>query len=449
MSRFPRRNKLSLLTMAVAVAAVAAGAVGSTGRGATSAVQVSLGTTTLRTANYEQPTIQKVLQSLEKSFSAKHPNVKFNDLSLGANVGDYATRMKLAMAGPAAPDVVQIGQAQALMGPLVKAKLLRDLTGPAKQFGWASRFGPGLLDELKMRPDGKTFGSGSLYGVSLGGNMVGVYYNKAKLKALGFAGPPHTLAAFEQMLSKATASGQVALETGNLEKWPALHYFYALADVYCPIQQLRNWIYGDKGATIALPCATAALNRLASWGAKGYIPSSANGTAYADALTAFGKGTGVFMLTGSWAQAGFDQQAPGQIGFFLLPPLKAGQKPVATGALTPPYGISTKSKNPVAAAQWLDYLLTPNASNKLAHVGVLPALKTSTFKPPKGTALADVYAGWQSVLNANGLGLYFDWTTPKMLDVIDAPLQDIVAGKSDGISSLLQQMQQEWQSFHS
>jgi raffinose/stachyose/melibiose transport system substrate-binding protein len=279
--------------------------------------------------------------------------------------------------------------------------------------------------------------------------MVGVYYNKSAFKALGFTHTPRTLAEFEGMLAKAKTAGDVPLETGNLEKWPALHYFYALADVYCPVAKLRSWIYGDKHSTIDLPCAKSALDRLASWGANGYIPSSANGTAYADALTAFGKGTGVFMLTGSWAQAGFDQQSPGQFGFFLLPGLKAGAPPVATGALTPPYGISTKSKNPQAAAQWLDYLLTPKVSTKLAAVGVLPALKASTFKPKTGTALADLYKGWQSVLNANGLGLYFDWSTPKMLDVTDAPLQAIVAGKAGGAADLLQQMQKEWQSFHS
>lgn len=402
----------------------------------------------LTVGNYEQDTIRKVLAELEADFTKTYPNVTFQDDSVNADVGNYATQMKLRMAGPSAPDIAQIGQAQALMGPLVKAGLLLDLQSYADTYGWADRFGPGTLDQLKMQPDGKTIGSGGLYGMSLGGNLVGVYYNREKFAALGFTAPPKSLAEFDQMMAKALAAGEVALEAGNLDQWPGLHYWYAITSVFCPAQQIRDWIYGTSGASFVTDCTRAAAEHLALWAKKGYLNASVNGTGYGDAMAAFIKGTGVFNLTGSWMQAQFDAEAPGKIGFFLLPPVNEGDLPQAAGALTPPYGISAKSKNADVAAAFIDSLLTPAALDKLAAVGVLPALKGYQLATPAGSTLADLYASWQSVLDANGLTLYQDWAAPTVLDAQSGEVQLIMGNKSTDPSKLITATQDEWDSFH-
>jgi raffinose/stachyose/melibiose transport system substrate-binding protein len=445
------RSRTIILAACAAIGALAISACGSTpstGKPAAFSTAVPSSKITLNMADYEQATIQQVLGQLQGQFTQKYGNVSFSNAGSITDVGAYATKEKLAMAGPSGPDIIQVGQDQALMGPLVKANLLMNLNQYAQTYGWADKFGPGLLDELTMQTDGKQLGAGNLYGVSLGGNLVGVYYNKAKLSALGFSAPPQTLAEFEQMLAAAKAAGQVPLEAGTLDKWPAAHYLDAMLAVYCPPGDIRNWIYGNSGTTIDSDCAKAAVAKLADWTKNGYISKNANGTAYADAMNAFAKGTGIFNLTGSWEQAQFDQQAPGQIGFFLLPPVNAGDKPAAVGALTPPYAISAKSKNPAAAAAFLDSLLTPQATDKLAAVGVLPVLKGYQLQATAGSALADVYASWQQVLNSDGLSLYTDWSSPAMLDVIESTVQLVFAGTSTNPDDVLGPMQKEWGTFH-
>ena len=412
-----------------------------------SGISVPTGEAKLTFSNLEQVPTQEVLRALETEFTQKYPNITFQDDSARGDYANYATKMKLRMAGPTAPDIAQVGQAQALMGPLVKAGLLLDLQPYADAYGWEDRFGPGTLDQLRMEPDGKTIGSGGLYGMSIGGNLVGVYYNREKFKALGFTAPPKSMSEFDQMMATAKAAGEVPLEAGNLDKWPGLHYFYALTSVFCPAQQVRDWISGRPGETFVTSCTKGAVEQLAMWAKEGYFNSSANGTGYVDAMAAFGKGTGVFNLTGSWMQAQFDKEAPGKIGFFLRPPVNEGDKPQATGALAIPYGISAKSKNPDAAAAFIDFLLTSAALDKLAPTGILPAMKGYQLDTPAGSTLADLYSSWQSVLDANGLTFYQDWAAATLLDAQSGEVQLIIGNESPDPLKLLTVTQAEWDAF--
>ena len=146
----------------------------------------------------------KQIKQLNAAFQAKYPNVKIKRVA--KSFEDLNTTLKLAVSGTKAPDVVEANQGRPVMGQLVKAGLLRPLDQYAKQYGWEQRYAPVLLDLNRFSDDGKEFGSGSLYGLSQMGEIVGVYYNKDKVTA-----PPKSFAEFESQLQKAKSEGDVPI----------------------------------------------------------------------------------------------------------------------------------------------------------------------------------------------------------------------------------------------
>ena len=195
------------------------------------------------------------------------------------------------------------------------------------------------------------------------GEVVGVYYNKAKLKKLGLK-LPTTFQQFEAAVAKAQAAGETPIQFGNLDKWPGIHEFEEL--------MLQNVTQGRARATGSSARAAARSNfniarharrgdEAAELGEGGRVHE---GLRRVSATTRrgrdFGKGKGVFLISGSWLTADLKKALGKDLGFFLLPPPSG--KPLATlGGEGLPWAISSKSKNADAAATYLDFI-TNNAS---------------------------------------------------------------------------------------
>src|SRR5262245_34924311 len=165
------------------------------------------------------------MKALNAAFAKKYPDIKINRVA--KSFTDLQATLKLAASGPNPPDVVEANNGYSAMGPLVKANLLLSLNKYAAKYGWNSRYSTGILRMNKFSADTTKFGSGNLYGLPMTGEVVGVYYNKAKLRKLG-VGVPKTFAAFQQAVAKAKAAGETPIQFGNLDKWPGIHEFEEL-----------------------------------------------------------------------------------------------------------------------------------------------------------------------------------------------------------------------------
>ena len=75
------------------------------------------------------------------------------------------------------------------------------------------------------------------------GEVVGVYYNKAKLKKLGLE-VPTTFQAFEEAVTKAKDAGETPIQFGNLDKWPGIHEYEEVMLQYCDKTAASDWIFG-------------------------------------------------------------------------------------------------------------------------------------------------------------------------------------------------------------
>ncbi len=365
------------------------------------------------------------IEELNRQFQAKYPNIKLNRHA--QSFDDLQKTGRLVLTGPDAPDVIQANNSRSQMGAFVKAGQLRALDPWADAYGWKDRYPASVLSLSSYSTDATTFGSGSLFGLPQVGEVVGFYYNKAKLTKLGLE-VPKTWAELEEQLPKIAAGGETPLVLGNLEKWPAIHVFGPIQGAHTPADQITNLALGNAGADWTSETNVAAATQLQDWVKAGYFNSDVNGAAYDDVVAKFGKGTGVYFLGGSWNTPTLDEALGEDVGFFAPPPAEASSGPATTGGTSLPFAVTAASKNPDAAAAYINFITTDDAMKVIAEKGNLPVLNASQLAPASGVG-KDVYAAYELVTTTGHLLPYLDYATPTFSDTVGAALQDLIAAK--------------------
>lgn len=372
------------------------------------------------------------------AFREKYPNVTFKRQYTGWD--DYLKSINTTMSADSAPDIAQFVSG---MNNLVKGRLLLDVGGYGKAYGWAGEF-PGL-DQITFSADGKTAGTGALYGVPGGLSFEGVYYNKAKVGKLGLTVPPTTVAELEALFAKAKAAGETALVAGNLDGG-LNHPFNVLLSVHMKPADREAWAFGRKGAKITGPEAVTAATTLKRWVDQGYVTPKVNGTSDNDATAAFAKGEGVFRISGNWAAAAVDKGLGADAGLFTMPPSTKGGPLRTTGAGVY-YCVSSRSKNAAAAAAFLDFCATRQASAVTAKAGFMAP--DAAAMPQQSGLLGDVRTGWQAIVKDSGLQPFIqNASTPTMPDTLTTQLQLLAGGKVT-VEKFLGALQADFDQFHS
>jgi raffinose/stachyose/melibiose transport system substrate-binding protein len=371
------------------------------------------------------------------AFRAKHPNISVKRQYTGWD--DYLKSIDTTMSADSAPDIAQFTSG---MQNLVPGRLLLKVGEYGKAYGWAEKF-PGL-DQITLTPDGKTVGTGDLYGVGAGLSFEGVYYNKAKARKLGLTVPPATLEDLEALFAKAKAAGETALVAGNLDGG-LNHPFNVLLSAYLAPKDREAWAYGHQGATIVLPEARTAAETLKRWVDKGYVTPKVNGVSDNDATAAFAKGEGVFRISGNWAAAAVAKGLGEGAGYFNMPPVASGGKVRTTGAGVY-YCVSSKSKNTAAAAAFLDFAAGGQAAAITAKAGFMAP--DAGAMPSQSGLLGDVQAGWQKVVEDAGLQPFIqNASTPTMGDTLTTQLQLLAGGKVT-VEKFLSGLQTDFENYH-
>ena len=385
------------------------------------------GPITLTVWDQESGQVSKVWDQLNAEFEQKYPSVTIKRVN--RDFGELKTLLALAMSGPHGPDVVEANQGWPDMGHLVKAGLLLPLDNYAQAYGWTSRVSPNVLRVSSWSPDGKEFGTGSLYGYTTMGEIVGVYYNKQILSELGLT-VPTTFGEFEQDLEAAKQARQIPIQFANNDAFPGIHEFATIQDQIAPTSYLTDLIFGTQRDQLSFdtPENTQAATTLQDWANKGYFTPGFGGAGYDDSVSNFANGEGLFMITGNWivANLGADNT---NFGFFPLPPADPGDPPVATGGAGFPLAIAAGSEQPDAAAAYIDWMTSDHASDLLLPTGEIPLHngKTPTVQP--GTVLADVVDAARTVSDANGVVPYEDWATPTFYDTLTSSIQELMVNR--------------------
>ncbi len=363
-------------------------------------------------------------QRLADEFKRQHPNVTFNIRQDQFQV--ITENGPREMAGPNPPDLIRLPQ---VVGP-AKQGLLLNLDPYYKAYGW-DRWSQSLLDQMRVGTDGIR-GHGSLYGLGIGYDITGVFYNKKLAAQIGMKSPPATIDEFDSLLAKAKAAGLLPIMQFN--DIGGLNFPYqALANQFTDPTGLANWIYNKPGSTINTPGTVKAASYIARWGKDGYFPKDVNSLDYTTMMGRFEKGEGLFMFNGDWESANLDKAMPGNVGFFLFPPEKAGGRIVAMSA-PDTYVIPAKAKNAAAMVYFLNWVHT----NKTARQLIVESNGASPGGPPDlplppvqaGTVLSQTLAATNQLAKSGVAIDFLANATPGIYANAFRPeLQLLVAGK--------------------
>ncbi|WP_369202650.1 ABC transporter substrate-binding protein [Streptomyces sp. PU-14G] len=383
------------------------------------------------------------IERLNKEFEKTYPNVTIKRVARSFN--DLKKTLKLALSGDDPPDVVQANQGYSDMVAFAHAGMLAPLDDYAGLYGWNTRFPQTLLNLNRVSADGKRFGTGRLYGVSQEGEYIGVYYDKKVLRKAGVE-PPRTWKEFTEALPELKEAGQLPVQFGNLDKYPAIHTFGLLqAQAAGSAGPVRETVFG-RGKGFETDATREAARTLADWSEKGYVPKGANGKGYDDAAKQFADGKGAFLVTGTWQLADLRKTMGDDLGF-MPPPPDSGAQPVTTGGEGLPWSVTSKSDHPEVAAAYLDFLTSSHASNVLTEEGVLPVVPgAAARKLDADSAAGQMVAGWEALNEADGLVPYLDYTTPTFYDTLSADLQGVLSGDI-GPEELASRMQKSYDDF--
>jgi raffinose/stachyose/melibiose transport system substrate-binding protein len=260
------------------------------------------------------------------------------------------------------------------------------------------------------------------------GEIVGVYYNKQILADLGLE-VPTTLDEFEQDLAAAQQAGEIPIQFGNNDAFPGIHEYAVIQDRMASVQDLSDFIFGSQGAqgSFDTPGNLQAATTLLDWAKAGYFTPGFGGGNYQSAVNDFADGQGLFMITGNWIVENLGADST-DFGFFVMPPAEAGQPPVSTGGAGFPLSIAASSKNPDAAAAYIDWMTSDHASELLLQTGQIPLhAGASTTGVQPGTVLADVVMAASDVTESDGVVPYEDWATPTFYDTLTSAIQELMA----------------------
>jgi raffinose/stachyose/melibiose transport system substrate-binding protein len=363
---------------------------------------------------------RRQIERLNRAFQDRYPNVTIKRVAKSTT--DLNTTLELAVSADRAPDVVQANQGRPVMGQLVKGGLLRPLDEYAEIYGWGDRYSKVLLDLNRFSQDGAEFGSGSLYGISQMGEIVGVFYDRERI-----ATPPRTFDEFEDMLAAAKRRGDVPIAFGNLDKWPGIHEFQAVQNAFTPPEEVRDFVFAREGASFDTPENREAAAKLQEWARAGYFTPNFNGTGYDPAYQQFADGKGDFLIAGTWLLADLTDQMGDRLAFMLVPPREEGGPPLALGGESLPFAVTAKAEKPDVAAAYIDFITNPEASRVLVQTGNLPAMEATA--EPATAAGADIFAAWAALTEQDGLVPYLDYATPSFYDDITAAVQRLLASR--------------------
>ena len=429
----PARVRIALAVVAVALVGAACTPGGSVSQ-ATAPPKPAVtgvpdtGPITLTVWDQETGQVSKIWDQLNAEFETKYPNVTIKRVN--RDFGELKSLLRLAISSPNGPDVVEANQGWPDMGALVKGGLLLPLNNYADAYGWTNRVSQNVLAVSSWSPDGKNFGTGNLYGYTTMGEIVGVYYNKQMLSDLGLE-LPTTFAAFEQDLEAAKQAGQVPIQFANGDAFPGIHEYAIIQDQLASTDYLTSLIFGTQRDQLSFdtPENVQAAATLQDWANKGYFTPGFGGAGYDSAVADFGKGQGLFMITGNWIVANLGASST-DFGFFLLPPQQQGGPAVSTGGAGFPLSIAAGTEHADAAAAYIDWMTSDHASDLLLNTGQIPLhTGASTAALQQGTLLADVVNATATATADNGVVPYEDWATPTFYDTMTAAIQELMANR--------------------
>lgn len=386
----------------------------------------SQGDITLNMLDFWQGADSKWADRMVTEFEAKYPNVTIKRTT--QEWGQLMSTLNLRLSDADGPDIATANNGWQSLGTISKSGLVANLDKYATSYGWSNSIPATILRQNQFTTDGKTMGSGSLFGTPVArSSLVGLYYNVDLLTSLGIE-VPTTLEELEAACAKIKAAGQVPISYGSQDQGTAPSILLAVQSIFGDKGKIGDFVYGDKDAKASDTSLDKASTTIKSWADQGWFTPNFEGVQYQDLVADFkdGKG-GVFRFDYSGALSLTDAEQS-HFGYLQLP--QASGKTVGVGSSAAAVVISSKSKHPDAAAAFLDFMMSKEAAQAAVDLGFIPMMHSDVTVPTDRPDFAQEVAAAKTLDADDGYIPYFDWTSPTMLDTLGTQLQLLFAGQA-------------------
>ncbi|PYG01910.1 carbohydrate ABC transporter substrate-binding protein, CUT1 family [Georgenia satyanarayanai] len=381
-----------------------------------------------------------LFRELADEFTAQFPNVTFD---IREDQFAVLTQNAPRVLADDPPDLMRLPQ----MSELASDGLLLNLDPYAEAFGW-DEWPSSQLEQMRVDDEGRR-GSGPLYAMGMNFSMTGVFYNKALAEEIGMTEAPATLEELDGYMQAAVDAGITPSAQFNGGATGGLAFpLQMLMASYGDPSEVNAWVYQQEGATIDTPSNLQAAEHLERWIEAGYFADDVNSLDYSQSMARFLEGDNLFFFNGDWESGTFDTQVPGEVGFFLMPPVEEGG---SVGAMSAPltYGIGAGAENADCAASFLNWIATDEEARTIAVEvgGSHPMGPVDAFMPEidessvtaqtlaAGVTIGEDNGSMDFIANATG-GIYAKGWTPN--------LQKLVAGQIEA-ADLLPAVQAEYE----
>lgn len=351
------------------------------------------------------PTINTEVQ---KSFEAKHPNVKIDKKVVG--YAQFQSTLASLLASGEAPDIIMAEPGGPYISQ-VQAGAFLDLTPYLNAEGgkWGKEFFSSALDLMRVE--------GKVYAIPVSLNNLQVMLNRGLLENYGFK-EPKTVDDIIGMVSKLEGTGVAPITFGFADKWSAVDLFVVFVWQQGAGELLRKADYGKAKWTESV--FVKAMEEIKKLAESGVAFEGATAMAWhEDALPNWVQGNSIMV----WPGGNFMiQDIPSEMNADAIwIPVMSGGKRVLTGGVALALGASATTKYKDMAVEFLKEFTTQDSYKIIFENGVSPggALK---LEAKSKYPLAD------KVNKQQGEALDRRIYTPELYDAIAVAVQGIFAG---------------------
>jgi ABC-type glycerol-3-phosphate transport system substrate-binding protein len=359
-----------ILVAGVAVAAILATACSSSG--GTSSSSASGPVTLTVWENYGTEQNATALKNLAAAFHKLHPNITLNVVSQPAD--NYFALLQAAAVSKTGPDLAVMWTG---LFTLQYKDFLTNLQGKVPASALA-RIDP---DALKWTSNDFNAANGP-YVIPLENQFYIGFYNKAAFAKAGVSSVPSDWNQLFAACKKLRAAGYTPLTYGNggqplgAEFYPWYDMSYMMIGSY-PVSEWQKLYSGQIPWTSSANSA-----QLSTW-----AKLKSSGCTNSDVLTKtnnlgdFETGKAAMMIDGTWDTQKFTDALGSKVAAFVPPfsdnPIK-GVVDYAGDGLS----MTTYTKHPTEAAQFLTFMTTPQAGKIVNAAGLIPAIKGMSTSNP-------------------------------------------------------------------
>lgn len=360
----------------VALALTACGGAPGTGSSAEAPKEVTIWTLT------QQGSQKEAWTALVAAFNEKYPDITINTEERAVDAHKDALRQ--AAGTEAGPDVYRYWGGAGLGGELVRVGMSEDISSYYEEYGWADVLTPSSL-AYATQYEGH-------HGVPMIQATEAVFYNKKLFTQAGITEVPGTYQELVAAADTLKAAGITPMEFGGTVNWHVMRLLDSLIETTCGAEKADELTQGD-GDWGAEACVTEAFTELKTWGDQ-YLNEGFMAISNDDSSQLFFSGRAAMTIEGDWfGPMAIDGGLPvEEIGIFPFP--------TGTGRT---YGfgellyITPNAKNPDAAAQFLDFMVSEEGQQHLA--GAFSSLSVNKdVAPGADTPLA---AEWMELIAAS------------------------------------------------